>query len=972
MKKNFADRTVAIVNFLELLLRSAVKDLSDIRSLNNRDPCYMLYSREKFKELYPHLEQAVKHPYGSAEWLEERQAEADAAEATFKAMSEEELLRLWLNYHFSTSVWLSNAKTSERTVDNFGSDLSDSEVLLRVFNQIAPADKKLKYSKVMQQLDLHSRARQVLENIGSLIPVAKSIILPSHLVHQLHPDMVAALVGLMFTECPNLPALGPLVEINHPANIRERQNVYLSAYGNADLDWNEDGVLPEDYKKLWGGVAHIIPDLETLKKQVSQLDTVDVNLLNYVSAEVHREHFNAKRLVKDMRTRSELAHFLKLRVRSYVVQLITERLNHRPVAHTDHRQQRVLTLNGCFLTKSGFPLPSIRDLMPATETEEEASVVEQNFTKELRLVEEIIGDHFNSIMNIFKTYACWDTRDDADAGVFMNLKELTQFLVDCRLLNKKHRLIFSGKHVSTLFNKVQDDSSNDSLPDHELQHIASKKKKVPGTIGLRQFVEILLRLACYWKPSVDQRRVTMVMLVEHVNSKGIQGVSPEELKYLEQVVQKSFDGENDPELDEEESNDQEDPDEEDSRPTTTGTSQPSRPVTAQTEEKEEDSAAQNETREEKDDDEMTDLQKELLEAAKKNKKRKHGFRTLTTKIGKYGIISNLEILSYTFGIAVRLFGLFRLMVFKYAKSSENNIFAVQQFAPEVSEVFSEHLPMLRGMFVKYATLKTVAIDISDGTRQDSEANTIDYAEFLLLLKDANLYNTKFLNLTEVYSIFANLQTGNYDEDEESAIASVAVEEYGEVQAVIQEAVKEEKTVELDDYDKSAQPSLRFQDFLTALSAIASFRFPNPYETVAIKLTRFFKTEFLDWAYTHKFEQYDPLSKNGAQDVFKHLRRFGHHILHSKASRPVTQHTEVGSLEDNMFLKSQTPSGSRPVTSGSVEDALEVGLDGKVFARHIKAGDQPNPVALAAMPSVPEANSPTRNTSPTRNRGKTPQ
>ena len=43
--------------------------------------------------------------------------------------------------------------------------------------------------------------------------------------------------------------------------------------------------------------------------------------------------------------------------------------------------------------------------------------------------------------------------------------------------------------------------------------------------------------------------------------------------------------------------------------------------------------AQNETREEKDDDEMTDLQKELLEAAKKNKKRKHGFRTLTTKIG---------------------------------------------------------------------------------------------------------------------------------------------------------------------------------------------------------------------------------------------------------------------------------------------------------------------------------------------------
>ena len=134
------------------------------------------------------------------------------------------------------------------------------------------------------------------------------------------------------------------------------------------------------------------------------------------------------------------------------------------------------------------------------------------------------------------------------------------------------------------------------------------------------------------------------------------------------------------------------------------------------------------------------------------------------------------------GLALRFFGLLKLRILPHASKLDSDSFRAAYKTRAVSKQFRKHGSMLKKLFFHYATMHTVAVSALDGARADSWDNTIDYAEYLTLLRDLHLLESSssaaaaanssssssssgslskgggmLLSHDQCYSIFANVQ-----------------------------------------------------------------------------------------------------------------------------------------------------------------------------------------------------------------------
>lgn len=214
-------------------------------------------------------------------------------------------------------------------------------------------------------------------------------------------------------------------------------------------------------------------------------------------------------------------------------------------------------------------------------------------------------------------------------------------------------------------------------------------------------------------------------------------------------------------------------------------------------------------------------------------------------------MSELDIFSKQFDLGIRLFGLLRLLIFNRAKAAHSELFLMQQSMPETQSAIKPHLTLIRGCFVKYAMSRTVAIEKIDGEHAASDANTMDYEEFVHFLRDAQLLETKHLMLSDVYSIFAAVD--KEESDSMGDTTSVSLRDVAKVKQAIAENRYDE--LELEEQREENLAVLRFPDFVQALKSIASFRFPNPYDPVKVRIEKFMEQEFLPWAKKEKLAKF---------------------------------------------------------------------------------------------------------------------
>jgi hypothetical protein len=110
----------------------------------------------------------------------------------------------------------------------------------------------------------------------------------------------------------------------------------------------------------------------------------------------------------------------------------------------------------------------------------------------------------------------------------------------------------------------------------------------------------------------------------------------------------------------------------------------------------------------------------------------------------------------TMSLSMRFYGLLKLKIFANAVTLNTDLFRDQYKHAEVSAVFRKYRTQLRKVFLTYATLHSMVVD-QRGDPDERWTNTIDYTEFIQLLKDSKLLNSAFLDVKEVYRLFANIQ-----------------------------------------------------------------------------------------------------------------------------------------------------------------------------------------------------------------------
>jgi hypothetical protein len=191
---------------------------------------------------------------------------------------------------------------------------------------------------------------------------------------------------------------------------------------------------------------------------------------------------------------------------------------------------------------------------------------------------------------------------------------------------------------------------------------------------------------------------------------------------------------------------------------------------------------------------------------------------------------------HTFPLNVRFYSVLRLKVMENAVRLDTESFRVQFKDPDVYAVFKRNRAVLRKVFAKYATLASVAKhDDDQGTTKWTQ--TIDYEEFMSLLKDFKLLNQQYLNQQVVYSLFANIQhnlhPGVRPRKPRSRRSSVDLE------------VQQQKREESHEHDPGTE--LIFPEFLEGLAAVACFRHPDPYSPISERLDYFFEKDFLPMA-----------------------------------------------------------------------------------------------------------------------------
>ena len=112
----------------------------------------------------------------------------------FMKMKPEHILLRWLNYHLSKAG-------SSRVATNFTKDLSDSEILTIVLNQIAPECCTM---KPMSETNLKQRAEEMLQEADKI--KCRKFVTPNEIING-HPRLNLAFVANLFNTRPGLAPL---------------------------------------------------------------------------------------------------------------------------------------------------------------------------------------------------------------------------------------------------------------------------------------------------------------------------------------------------------------------------------------------------------------------------------------------------------------------------------------------------------------------------------------------------------------------------------------------------------------------------------------------------------------------------------------------------------------------------------------------------------------------------------------------
>jgi plastin-1 len=116
----------------------------------------------------------------------------------FLRLPPEQILLRWFNYHLKNAGW-------HRRVQNFSSDVKDSENYTVLLSQLAPS---LCSRSPLQTSDLEQRAEQVLQNADRLDPPCRKFLTPKSLCAG-NPKLNLAFVANLFN---NHPGLDPITE----------------------------------------------------------------------------------------------------------------------------------------------------------------------------------------------------------------------------------------------------------------------------------------------------------------------------------------------------------------------------------------------------------------------------------------------------------------------------------------------------------------------------------------------------------------------------------------------------------------------------------------------------------------------------------------------------------------------------------------------------------------------------------------
>mmetsp|Transcript_12088 Transcript_12088/g.24299 ORF Transcript_12088/g.24299 Transcript_12088/m.24299 type:complete len:1265 (-) Transcript_12088:207-4001(-) len=128
---------------------------------------------------------------------------------------------------------------------------------------------------------------------------------------------------------------------------------------------------------------------------------------------------------------------------------------------------------------------------------------------------------------------------------------------------------------------------------------------------------------------------------------------------------------------------------------------------------------------------------------------------------------------------------------------------------EVFRVFHRYRKYTLRVFYTYSVIKSVSFNLKDSVGHEKWKETIDFEEFYQFCENAG-YVHENLSKKQLYYIFSSVQQEAFEMNGDSAA------------------------------------ELTFPEFLEALSAIALFKRPLPYESVTARIEKFLRIDFLPW------------------------------------------------------------------------------------------------------------------------------
>lgn len=749
-------------------LEAIHKELVDLYERGPQDPCRVLLSESDWPVAPP------QGPIGSDSWLSGRLEELQQAEDKLKGATDEEVITLWVNFHLKHSYQPGGmdkmleyrgdepispgeqrlmARRSLRKMTNFGTCLSDSECLVRLFTQVAPECARL---DALLHIDQESRAQLFMQMVQMSLPFAARLIRPFQIVHGHYPDLMAVFLARLMLERFHVPVVHDWLPASEPGAHRSFIKMQPSPSELMASNESVGGSRPSSPvgRRSTAGAtravvvgAPLLRLLEQFRQARSCSDPkrcMRADSITSLRGQMTLDPLIAvQRVMYDAKARHNLFNQVNRRIKCFMVHTLLARARGQPRVMTDKQAERELRDYTHFFTEDRRPLPVLRGLV------QQMGGTEAELYTQLELISLLVRQKYETLSDIFRTYAQGDMEEGSMRGSgTMSVLEFWSFIRDCAITNAS----FPSKRVEAVYSTVL--SASDEEPDAQgaqpsahADASAAQDSVGDDNADADSENEDMKRPS---QPDLSPRQFLLALIL----------ISAE--RYL------------------------------DSRSRKQGI-----------------------------------LMVRQAQITLQTEKRQAG-----------GIVEALNtegpvMVQGLAGLAVRFYALLHAHVFTKAEKITTSFFREQYRRPEVSKIFHKHRNGLARAFFNYSALPI-------GRGADDKATerwtaSMDYHEFLRMMKDAKLLDSTILTQEQLYKIFANVQSNfatTVEPEEKSRPSSP------------------ERHDEPDADDEAEQyngAELIYPEYLEALAAIASCRYPDPYKALESRLKLFLERDFLPFS-----------------------------------------------------------------------------------------------------------------------------